>query len=88
MGGACVGWGLCVELVWGLCVWGLDGVCVGGACVGGVKKKFQFIFFFFNQFINFLSFIIPVNKMNLKSLPLLNHIHYKSKELYLLHQQF
>ena len=35
-----------------------------------------------------LSFVIPVNKMNLKSLPLLNHIPYKSKELYLLHHDF
>ena len=38
--------------------------------------------------LSYLSFVIPVNKMNLKSLPLLNHIPYKSKELYLLHQQF
>ena len=86
-------WFLWVELVWG-------GVCVCGACVdrwglcgrgfcgrsqkgvelkkGRSQKKFNLS----------LSFVIPVNKMNLKSLPVLNHIPYKSKELYLLHQRF
>ena len=73
-------WSLCLELVWGGVYVG--GAYVGGVCVGGVKKgrsqKIQFI----------LSFAIPVNKMNLKYLPLLNHIPYKSKELYLLYRQF
>ena len=95
VGGACVGWGLCG---WSLCGVGfVCGACVGwGLCVdgrglcgrsqkgvelkrGGVKK---------NYFNLSLSFVIPVNKMNLKSLPPLNHIPYKSKELYLSHQRF
>ena len=89
VGGACVGFvcvrfvcvEVCVELVWGGVYVG--GVCVGrvyvgGVCVGRVKKNFNLS----------LSFVIPVNKMNLKSLPLPNHIPYKSKEPYLLHQQF
>ena len=83
VGGACVG----VAFVSGVCV---DGACVGGACVGGVKKgrslkrggvKIKI----FNLS---LPFVIPVNKMNLKSLPPLNHIRYKSKELYLLLKRF
>ncbi len=123
-------WGgvyVCGACVYGDCVYGdcvdvgfVGGVCVGGACVGGVKKGVESIlnFCFFNLlslsfvipvnkmnlrslppmgnpdiickskgFFNLsLSFVIPVNKMNLKYLPLLNHIPYKSKELYRLHQ--
>ena len=56
----------------------MGGVKKGQSQKGAEPKKFNLS----------LSFVIPVNKMNLKSLPLLNHILYKSKELYLSHQQF
>ena len=72
-----------VAYVGGVCV---DGACVDVAFVRGFawvglvwaefKKGRSQKTFVFNLS---LSFVIPVNKMNLKSLPPLNHIICKSK---------